>query len=147
MRIVLASLIWIVTVPCGPRSASADSGWSFGLGGHPPRDALVSLHSAELQPITHGLALRIDEASVKDRQLWIVGEIHNRSNVRYEQVRLVVSLDHGADQRLTVGRLLPRTSRRIQARLTTDFAHAPPALRVTVTEARTDHRPQPYRWQ
>ena len=110
------------------------------------RLAIVSLYSADVQPISRNLAFRVDEASVKDRQLWVIGEVINASRATFSQVRLVVGIEHGAEQRLTVGRLAPGASRRVQARLATDFEHAPRYLHIVIVEVVQDYRPKPQRW-
>jgi hypothetical protein len=111
-----------------------------------PGESVVSLYSHDLQPISRHLGIRVEDASVKDQRLTVIGELTNASRVTYDQVRLVIGIEHGAEQRITVGRLVPGGSRRVQLKLATDFPHAPPHLRVMLVEATADYRPKPQHW-
>ena len=144
--VALASTLLALAGFAAPQTSRADFNGFFGFRSRPPSEVFVDLHSTGPQPITHGLAFRVEEASVKDRQLWVIGEVVNQSSSTYTQVRLVVGIKDGADLRLTLGKLVPRASRRVQARLATEYEHAPGELVVRVVEAKTDFRPQPYRW-
>ena len=103
--------------------------------------AIISLYTSDVQPLTKELGFKVAEASVKDRQLWVIGEVINLSHATFNQVQMIVALEHGADLRVSVGRLVPGASRRVQARLATEFEHKPAILRVLVTEAPTEFRP------
>ena len=107
----------------------------------------MSLFTHELQPISGSLGFRVNEASVKDRQVWVIGEIVNVSRVTFSQVRLTLGVEYGAEQRLVIGRLVPGASRRVQVRLATEFAHAPGELRVNIVEAVPDYRPKAQPWR
>jgi hypothetical protein len=101
----------------------------------------------ELQPLTRNLSFRVNEASVKDQQVWVIGEIVNVSQITFSQVRLTLGVEYGAEQRLIIGRLVPGASRRVQVRLATEFVHAPGELRVNVVEAVPDYRPKAKPWR
>ena len=142
--IALAAVALTLTSTSG---AEPPDGWHSGHERQPPQESAVDLLTHELQPIARGLGFRVNEASVKDQQLWVIGEIINTSHTTYSQVRLTLGLEYGAGQRLVIGRLVPGAKRRVQVRLATDFPHAPRELFVDVVEAIPDYRPKPQPWR
>ena len=142
---VLATVLSAFAVLSLTAPTSAESLW--GHGHHGRRETAVSLFTHELQPISGSLGFRVNEASVKDRQVWVIGEIVNVSHVTFSQVRLTLGVEYGAEQRLLIGRLVPGASRRVQVRLATEFAHAPGELRVNVVDAVPDYRPKAQPWR
>jgi hypothetical protein len=102
---------------------------------------IVSLYTTGQQAISPELAIRVTDASVLDRQLSITGEVVNVSRDTFNTMQLVLTLENGSEQRVSVGRLGPGASRPVQAQLATESDLKPAILRVSVAETSIDRSP------
>ena len=102
---------------------------------------IVSLYTSGQQPISPELAIRVTDASLQDRQLSITGEVVNVSRDTFNTMQLVLALENGSDQRVSIGRLVPGGSRQVQAQLATESDLKPAILRVSVAETSIDRSP------
>jgi hypothetical protein len=83
----------------------------------------------------------VTDASVKDRHLSITGEVVNVSRDTFNTMQLVLALENGSEQRVSVGRLVPGASRPLEAQLATESDLKPAILRVSVAETSIDRSP------
>ena len=129
-HVILASALALVAALAGSTGAHADQA-----------AGIVSLYTSGQQPISAELAIRVTDASVKDRQLSITGEVLNVSRDTFNTMQLVLVLENGSEQRVSIGRLVPGASRQVQAQLATESDLKPGILRVSVTESSIDRSP------
>jgi len=106
---------------------------------------VINLGTTALQPLANSLALGVNHASFKNRQLIVVADLVNLSAVTYGGLRLLVTTEHGAKQRLAVGRIAPGRSQRVQIHLTTRCDRRPRNVRVAFLQAIADYQPMPRR--
>jgi hypothetical protein len=109
--------------------------------------AVIDLGTTMLQPLANSFALGVNHASFKNRHLYLVVDIVNLSAVTYGALHLLVTSEHGARQRVAVGRISPGRSQRVQIRLTTRCDRRPANLRVSFVNAVADYQPMPRKTQ
>jgi len=105
--------------------------------------AVIQLGTTDLQPLAASFAFGVSHVTFKNRQLYLIGDLVNLSAVTYGAVHLLITAEHGARQRVNVGRIAPGRSQRVQIRLTTRCDRRPGSVRLAFMQAIADYQPMP----